>query len=77
MQTDLHLILFLIGSIKMKCKTQIAELAINQDLCQRVYDCFIHGQSVRHIARKYQISEYAVKKIVKFWREKDEREGEK
>ncbi len=56
--------------------TQIAELVNDQELCQKVYQGFNLGQSVRHIGKKYDISDYAVRKIVKFWLEMKNRTSE-
>ena len=47
--------------------TQIAELAADRDLCKKISQGFALGQSVRHIANKFQISDYAVRKIVQYW----------
>ena len=60
----------------MRFNTQTAELAADEGLCQKIYQGFTFGQSVRHIANKYQISDYAVKKIAKYWQEKENRTGE-
>ena len=60
----------------IRFNTQIAEIAADEDLCRKVYQGYILGQSVRHIANKFQISDYAVKKLAKYWQEKKNRIGE-
>ena len=60
----------------MRFNTQIADLTEDQSLCQKVYENYCQGQSVRHIANKYGISDYAVRKLAKYWQEKENRTEE-
>lgn len=52
----------------IRFNTQIADLVENEDLCRTIFKGFELGQSVRHIANKHDISDYAVKKLVQYWR---------
>ena len=54
----------------MRFNTQTAELAMNQELCKQIHKGFFTGQSVRHIAAKYGLTEYAVRKLAHYWQEK-------
>jgi len=47
--------------------TQLAEIAADHDLCKKVSQGVALGQSIRHIANKFQLSDYAVRKIAKHW----------
>ncbi len=55
--------------------TQTAELATNFKLCKQIYDGYLAGQSIRHIAIKHDISDYAARKIAKHMQEKEDRTG--
>ena len=55
----------------LRFNTQTAELAADPELCQKVYQGFILGQSLRHIANKYQISQYAARKLVAYCQQKE------
>ncbi len=60
----------------MKFNTQITDLVENEDLCRSIYQGYQLGQLVRHLANKHDISDYAVKKLAKYWQEKENRTGE-
>lgn len=49
--------------------TQTANLVENEDLIQKVYQCFQLRQSISHIARKHNISRYAVLKLARYCQE--------
>jgi len=51
----------------IRFNTQLAEIAADKDLCKKICECYTMGQSVRHIATKFQISDYAVRKIAKYY----------
>ncbi len=51
----------------IRFNTQTAEYAGNQVLCKELTERLQLGQSVRHIANTFGISDYAVKKLAKFW----------
>jgi hypothetical protein len=50
--------------------TQIADLVEDLDLCRNIYNCFQLGQSIRHIAKKHGVSDYAVRKLAEYYKEK-------
>jgi len=54
----------------IRFNTQIADLVENKDLCRDIYNGIQLGQSIRHIANKHDISDYAVKKLAQYFKEK-------
>jgi len=54
-----------------KFNAQTAALVENEELCRNVFNNFQLGQSISFIAGKYQISRYAVLKLVTYWKEKE------
>ncbi len=53
----------------IRFNTQIADLVEDLDLCRNIYNGFQLGQSVRHLATKHNISDYAVKKLAHYYRD--------
>ena len=55
--------------------TQIADLVEDEDLCRCLSQSIDLGMSIRHIAKKHGVSDYAVRKLAEYYKEKIAQKG--